>query len=73
MTKEEVLYKFYTREMSEPYGRVPFDVIYKAMQEYAKQECVEFAKWLADNGIISYFSISTFSTQYQKFLENKNK
>ncbi len=53
-SKEEVLLKFYTREMSEPYGHVPTDVIYKAMDEYAKQECIAFAQWIDENCSTSF-------------------
>lgn len=43
---EEILLTYYTREMSEPYGRVPFDVIIKSINEGRKeaiQECQEIA------------------------------
>jgi hypothetical protein len=49
MTKEEALLKFYTQDMSEPYGHVPTDVIYKAMDEYAKEVAFGLAKFADDN------------------------
>lgn len=39
-TAEEILLQFYTREMSEPYGHVPYDIILKSINE-ARKEAIE--------------------------------
>jgi len=46
-TKEEILWSFPQGE-SEPYGRVPVHRIYEAMDKYAKQEAIEFYKFMVE-------------------------
>lgn len=45
LSKEEVLWSFPQGE-SEPYGRVPTDRIYEAMDEYTKQ----YGRWILQSG-----------------------
>jgi hypothetical protein len=44
-SKDEILWSFPQGE-SEPYGGVPVNRIYEAMDKYAKQQSIAFAEWL---------------------------
>lgn len=44
MTKEEALF-CYPQGESEPYGHVPVNRIYEAMDRWAKQEAIAYAHW----------------------------
>lgn len=46
-TKNEILFS-YPQGESEPYGRIPTNRIYEAMDMYSEQEIKEYTEWLFD-------------------------
>lgn len=109
MTKEEILF-CYPQGESEPYGHVPVNRIYEAMDrwaneklgayisgqesvthttvvpkyildQYAKQEAIEFGKWAGKNGYVYYPDLNEFTHEeehdlspdeaYEKFIQSK--
>ena len=64
MTKEKILQDKITYSQSDYYGEINFVVeredCYEAMDEYAKQECIEFLKWAVKEHSVPFegFSLS---------------
>jgi transcriptional regulator of heat shock response len=86
-TKEETLWSFPQGE-SEPYGKVPTNRIYEAMDSWAEQQSIEFLLYVIgkmelpkglrefnDNDTVSQLLAlpKTAKKRYQLFLNDQNK
>ncbi len=79
LSKEEILYN------NDVHGNDFYDVapVHKAMDEYAKQECIAFAEWIPMNAYIGedeygYYLLEnsepvTIAELYTKFKEQSSK